>query len=85
MSGDHHMIIQHAAATSAKTTGGGLAVAAVSYVGTEKFIQALPEPSLVAQATEIATLVAAIMTAFYFFLMALHTGWKFIKDVKGNK
>ena len=79
------MIVQHAAASVAKVTTGGASIAAVSYVATEKFIQALPEPSLVVQAQAWATLVAAICTALYFFLMAAHTGYKFYKDYKAGK
>jgi len=82
MSEYNKMIAHHAAASTLKTTAGGGAVAAVSYVGTQKIIEALPEPSLVAQATEIATLVAAICTAIYFLGMAVRTWIGIYKDVR---
>jgi len=82
MSGHDRMIVHHAAASTAKTTADRGIVAAVSYVGTEQFIQALPEPSIVAQATEISTLVAAICTALYFLGMAIKTWVGIYKDLR---
>ena len=70
--GNSHMVAEHGVGV-AKVTAGGAGVGGVSYVATEQFITQATETFTIAQAQEIAVLVASICTALYFFAAFLKT------------
>ncbi len=67
------MLHNEAGVTAAKTAG-GVAVGGTTYALSQHWIT-----------PDDATILAALCTALYFFVQAVHTGFKLYRDVKRGK
>ncbi len=76
-------IIHAHLATAGKVAAGGVATGGGTYVATEQF--AVAQGFDIAQATAVAGLLAACMTALYFGIMAAAAAWKLYKDIRSGK
>ncbi len=84
MSGNRKMIIDHVE-NIGKTTLGGGGVGVGTYVAAEQTIQAISDTMTLSQAQAIATLIAAICTALYFFGAFVLTAIKIHRECRGKK
>lgn len=84
MSKENHMIVDHVQNIGKVGLGGGV-TSVTSYVATEQAIQAVDTGMTLAQAQAIATLVAAVCTALYFFAAFVLTAIKIHKATRDGE